>query len=319
MELHISHDADRWVAGMLPKLQPWMHPYRFSENVFTGHYKYHKIAETFCTPDSPPALIEQFRHAFSDYSSGRPFWVLDQVLALLPQEKSSCSFLDIGCATGRFSFYLASQKVGSVRGVEIRPHQVEQCNFIKSVDARFKDAPVRFDHVAESADDIRFLEGESFDVVLSLGVLYHLEKPVQHLRNVRRLTRYVAVIHTLTHSAAPVGFWKLIHEDPNWITKASSGVSWVPHVFDVENLLRHAGFARVEQLVHPDVAPFQSALIGRRKLPETGRIVRLVKGGIHALTPRFLRERRARFESLRLQWVLERYQNPYYHTYLAFV
>jgi 2-polyprenyl-3-methyl-5-hydroxy-6-metoxy-1,4-benzoquinol methylase len=144
--------------------------------------------------------------------------------------------LDIACATGWYSFSLADLGVENVTGVEIRHEQVEQAELIRALDSKRFES-VRFEHEPMSADEPSFREDQRYDVVLSRGLLYHLRDPFTHLANLRRLASRAVLLQTLTH-AHERGFWLSVRENPEWMTKAWSGASWIPHFADVPDLLR---------------------------------------------------------------------------------
>jgi tRNA (mo5U34)-methyltransferase len=94
-----------------------------------------------------------------------------------------------------------------------------------------------------------------FDVVLYLGVLYHMKEPLTCLERVRAVTREVAVIETeAVHlqgldDAALMQFYagSSLHTDfGNW---------YVPTIEALHNLCRAAGFAEVRTVVGPPPPP----------------------------------------------------------------
>jgi tRNA (mo5U34)-methyltransferase len=91
----------------------------------------------------------------------------------------------------------------------------------------------------------------AFDVVLYLGVLYHMQNPFEALRRVAAVTREVAILET--EAAAFGGFEhhalceffesnELNNDVTNW---------WAPNEKALTGLCRAAGFRRVEVLVGP--------------------------------------------------------------------
>ena len=90
-----------------------------------------------------------------------------------------------------------------------------------------------------------------FDVVLYLGVLYHMPEPLTCLERVRAVTKEVAVIETeaihlqgLDHEAL-LQFYagSSLHTDfGNW---------YVPTIEALRNLCRAAGFSEVRTIVGP--------------------------------------------------------------------
>jgi tRNA (mo5U34)-methyltransferase len=88
-----------------------------------------------------------------------------------------------------------------------------------------------------------------FDVVLFLGVLYHMDNPLGALRRVARVTKNLAIIET--HAVAVPGYERYemcefysgsqLNADPsNW---------WAPNLKALAGMCRAAGFSRVE-IVH---------------------------------------------------------------------
>jgi tRNA (mo5U34)-methyltransferase len=94
----------------------------------------------------------------------------------------------------------------------------------------------------------------TFDVVLYLGVLYHMEDPVGALRRVARVTRQQAIveteaIHVAEHADRPL--WEffptneLNHDVSNW---------WAPNLAALLGLCSSAGFVNAEVLGGPPTA-----------------------------------------------------------------
>jgi tRNA (mo5U34)-methyltransferase len=99
----------------------------------------------------------------------------------------------------------------------------------------------------------------TFDVVLYLGVLYHMENPFHALKRLAAVTGELAVIET--EAAAFPGYEnhavceffetdELNHDVSNW---------WAPNAKALIGMCRAAGFRRVEILVGPPQAPPDSA------------------------------------------------------------
>lgn len=91
----------------------------------------------------------------------------------------------------------------------------------------------------------------TFDVVLYLGVLYHMQEPLTALERVRRVTREVAVIETEAIDVAG-------HEDDGLVRFVAGnqvnqdfGNWYLPSISALHALCRAAGFSRVETVVGP--------------------------------------------------------------------
>ncbi|MGH2935503.1 MAG: class I SAM-dependent methyltransferase [Gaiellaceae bacterium] len=229
--------------------QPWMHPFRFADDVIVGWFKHEVDGDaTACVSSSPPNLRASMAAAFDRHMAADPEY---EIRELVERVGNDGRYLDIACATGWHSLALADLGVHEVIGVEIRPEQVGNAEFIRQLEPR-RFAAARFEHEPVSADDSDFRADEQYDVVLSLGLLYHLVDPFTHLQNLRRLAKRAVLLKTLTH-AHERGFWMHVREDPRWMTKAWSAASWIPHYADVPDLLRAVGFDAVETVTRPEL------------------------------------------------------------------
>jgi hypothetical protein len=97
---------------------------------------------------------------------------------------------DLGCLEGGFALALAQHGM-EVLGVEARQTNLEKALLLKEYFALPNLTFVR--------DDIKRFTRErygTFDVVLALGILYHLDAPVSWLRQLSELTRGVLVIES---------------------------------------------------------------------------------------------------------------------------
>jgi tRNA (mo5U34)-methyltransferase len=91
----------------------------------------------------------------------------------------------------------------------------------------------------------------TFDVVLFLGVIYHLEEPLKALRRVRQLTRGLAAIETeavLLPGAPGRSLWQFVdaaqlNDDPT--------IWWVPTLEGLRAACLAAGFSRAEVTAGP--------------------------------------------------------------------
>jgi 2-polyprenyl-3-methyl-5-hydroxy-6-metoxy-1,4-benzoquinol methylase len=99
--------------------------------------------------------------------------------------------LDLGCLEGYFSVECALHGA-EVLGIDAKEINLKKCEFVRSV--------LRVPSLSFALDDAMNVTRErygSFDVVLALGLLYHLEDPVSFLANVARLCEGFLVLDTL--------------------------------------------------------------------------------------------------------------------------
>jgi tRNA (mo5U34)-methyltransferase len=160
------------------------------------------------------------------------------------------SVLDIGAWNGNFSFEAKRRQAGRVLATD---------HHCWTADVGGRDTF----HLAKSALNLDIDELDidvpeltpdrvgQFDVVLFLGVFYHLPDPIQALKNVAALTRDVAVVEShldLADVERPAMVFypgaELNNDPTNW---------WGPNRQCVEALLRLVGFARIVYQPHPVV------------------------------------------------------------------
>jgi tRNA (mo5U34)-methyltransferase len=95
----------------------------------------------------------------------------------------------------------------------------------------------------------------SFDVVLYLGVLYHMKEPLTCLERLHRITKEVAVIETEAIEVKGLGSASLLQFHPGGDLGADFGNWYVPTIGALRALCRAAGFSRVETVVGAPPVP----------------------------------------------------------------
>jgi len=95
---------------------------------------------------------------------------------------------DLGCAEGGFSLALA-QKGANLLGIEARAKNLEKCSLLK---AHFGLPNLKF--IQDDVKNFTRKAFETFDVVLALGILYHLDKPVEWLQQVAEATKTILIV-----------------------------------------------------------------------------------------------------------------------------
>jgi tRNA (mo5U34)-methyltransferase len=172
--------------------------------------------------------------------------------AALPADLSGRSVLDIGCNAGFYSLEMKRRGAARVLGIDHDPGYLAQARFAAGVEG------LDIEYRQLSVYDVGAL-GDRFDIVLCLGVLYHLRHPLlaldlihehvaDHLLVFQSLQRAdPAVLRPLPdydfHDAVPFeapGWPKLhfiehrfAHDPTNW---------WVPNRACAAAMLRASGF-----------------------------------------------------------------------------
>ncbi len=194
-------------------------------------------------------------HFLGDYPAAKWHNFCDAI----PRELTGCTVLDIGCNAGFYSLEMKRRGAARVLGIDFDEDYLDQARFAAEVSG----LEIEFRHL--SVYDVGAL-GERFDVVLFMGVLYHLRYPLlaldlihTHVANdlliFQSMQRGSAEVQAIAENydfweSAPFdepGFPKLhfvehrYSDDPtNW---------WIPNRACVEAMLRSAGF---QIAAHPE-------------------------------------------------------------------
>src|SRR5690606_2642944 len=97
---------------------------------------------------------------------------------VLPSDLRGRSVLDIGCNAGFFAIQMARRSAARVVGIDTDPRYLAQARFAADVSG----AAIELRRM--SVYDVAQL-GERFDLVLFMGVLYHLRYPLLALDLIR--------------------------------------------------------------------------------------------------------------------------------------
>ena len=216
--------TDVELKARIEELGPWFHNMRLRGiETAPGHF----------LGDYPEIKFEHFREA-------------------IPADLTGKSVLDIGCNGGFYSFEMKRRGAARVLGIDTDEHYLRQARFAAEVmgaDVEFRNLPVW---------DVARL-GEKFDLVIFMGVLYHLRHPLlaldlihEHVakdlllfQSMQRGSREVVEVEDDYDFNAPAPFdepgypklhfieKKYSHDETNW---------WVPNRACAEAMLRSAGF-----------------------------------------------------------------------------
>ncbi|MGE0870186.1 MAG: TIGR04290 family methyltransferase [Kofleriaceae bacterium] len=216
--------ANRWLEAQIRSLGPWFH-----NLVLDG------------IPTAPD-------HFLGDYPR-RKFERIDH---LLPETLAGQTVLDIGCNAGFFAFEMARRGAARVVGIDSDSRYLEQARLASQV----LGLPIELHQL----DVYRVAElGERFDLVMFMGVLYHLRHPLLALD---RVFDHVAADRMLFQSmlrgpdlpppiAGDYGFDETaVFEQPGFpalyfVEHRYAGDWtnwWIPNRACIEAMLRSAGF-----------------------------------------------------------------------------
>jgi tRNA (mo5U34)-methyltransferase len=196
-------------------------------------------------------------HPLGDF----PRWKWEEIAPHLPQDLHGARALDIGCNAGFYTFELA-RRGADVLAIDVDEHYLRQARWACREFGR--EERVEFRQLG--VYDLARLDEEPFDVVLFLGVLYHLRHPLLALDLVAQATAGTLVVQTLTlpgdERVAPPADLEIEQRDrmrePGWPTMAFIEHElagdptnwWAPDAAAVEAMLRTSGMEVVAQPGH---------------------------------------------------------------------
>jgi tRNA (mo5U34)-methyltransferase len=197
-------------------------------------------------------------HFLGDYPSVK----FARFRSVLPQDMTGMTVIDIGCNAGFYSMEMKRRRADRVLGIDTDDRYLRQARFaaeVNELDIEFRHLPVW---------DVASLH-ERFDLVIFMGVLYHLRHPLLALDLIHEhVCRDLLLFQSMQRGSpntvdvqpdydfnAPApfddpGFPKMhfieqrySHDETNW---------WIPNRACIEAMLRSAGF-QIEQQPEEEV------------------------------------------------------------------
>jgi SAM-dependent methyltransferase len=162
---------------------------------------------------------------------GRPKWRKFQ----LPEDMTGKTFLDVGCWEGANCVQAVRRGASQVVGVDLCTSD----ELAENVE-RFGFEFLQLDVLSE-----KWLELDTFDVVLCAGVLYHVENVISLLLRLRRVTSGCLYLETAIKDIGgdtPLMVFKSddeVNNPSNW---------WVPNKRGLYAMLETCGFAEIEDV-----------------------------------------------------------------------
>ncbi len=186
------------LAARIAALGPWFHNLRLGD---------HQTAPDHFLGDFPRTKFERFAHA-------------------IPADLSGKTVLDIGCNAGFYSLEMKRRGASRVLGVDHDPHYLAQGKLaaeVSGLEVEFRQLEVY---------DVGAL-GESFDVVIFMGVLYHLRHPLLALDLIRE------------HVAGDLLIFQSLQRGPETVLEVPREVP-----FSEEAMFQHEGYPALYFVEH---------------------------------------------------------------------
>jgi len=188
---------------------------------------------------------KKWRHSFrfGDVQSKGSDKLQDWKLSVLPKDYSGKSVMDIGCADGFFSFDAEEKGADGVLAIDDEPREQRPT---RELAFQLLDSKVRYKQLDLYDFDSQL--DEYFDIIIFMGVLYHLKYPLFGLEKVvKKLakggtlyleTEYSILYSIMGQSAAEFIKDDRLQKDPtNW---------WVPSIKCIRDMMEVAGLSDIE-------------------------------------------------------------------------
>ena len=232
-----GRDAEA-LRAEVDRLGPWRLPF--------------PLAHGIATTEGPTADVATARMQY------RRDLIAGTVADLLGDDLATADVIDIGCQTGYFSMDLAERGAASVLGIDLRPGNLAQARFLAEHHGVER---VRF----EQGDVDELVVDRQYDVVLNLGLLYHVTRPLDLLKTTYELTRGVAVVDTVCSTEPVAAFLLLSDKDVDMPGEGRDVVELHPTYRAVVEGLRFAGFRHVFEVQGLTDRPHRNYRLGGRR------------------------------------------------------
>jgi len=228
---HLQNSNAEILKKVIDMLGPWFHDFELKPGVSTN-------------PDNRNSQINKWKFL-------EPF---------IPKDLSGKTVLDIGCNSGFFSFEMKKRNARRVVGTDIMPHCLAQARFL----SHWFDHPMELRQIdAYNVDSL----GE-FDLVIFIGVLYHLKHPLYALEKVSAICKDTMYLHSLLHGEGDHETLdnyefkdRNLFDHPNFprmhfIEKSFNNDQsnwWISNRSCLKAMARVAGFSKIEDTKFPEI------------------------------------------------------------------
>lgn len=171
--------ANGKLSARVEALGPWFHNLRLPDCA-KGPLRWVQTAPEHPLGDFPAGFFRSFRRA-------------------LPRDLTGKTVLDIGCNAGFYSLEMKRRGAARVLGIDHDPLYLRQAEFARDqlgLDVEFRQLEVY---------QVDQLAPEQFDLVLFLGVFYHLRHPLYALEKVASVVRGRLIFQTMERGLSTVG------------------------------------------------------------------------------------------------------------------
>ena len=210
--------SDEEICQEFAKYNLWHYAYKFEGEIsFSSHH------------NNPGPLTNISERPLQRFKHFMPYLVESQGGSLKGKR-----VLDIACNSGFWSIQCALLGA-EVVGFDVRPELVEQSNLIKSIVGINNVNFQLLDFWEMSPQSL----GGTFDVVLNLGILYHLSSPLEALKLTKSMAQKTILLDTAVYPSLDSAI-ELRWEEPDDIRlAASAGIVAHSSKSGIDLMLKH--------------------------------------------------------------------------------
>lgn len=136
-------------------------------------------------------------------------YFFEPLIRLMGGSLTGKRILDLGCNAGFWSLHAVQNGCDYTVGIDGRQMHIDQANFVFEVHEIPKS---RFDFIQGNVFEVDFQSLGHFDIILCLGLLYHVSKPMELLEKMAAVSKDILVIDTRV-AKGKGSFIQIRHED----------------------------------------------------------------------------------------------------------
>jgi 2-polyprenyl-3-methyl-5-hydroxy-6-metoxy-1,4-benzoquinol methylase len=185
------------------------------------------------------------------------FNMIDSAIEMLgynSKNLETLSAIDLGCAEGFTAMYLREKGIAQIDCFDLNEEQLERFQLIEA----YKDIEGSNKFIMDLERPGWALElDKSYELVLCLGVLYHMENPMLFMRNVFEITKYACILESDTPivSKNDGGYLKQVEQQ---VTKKQGDIRYIlelrPNINALIDMALAVGFSSVSVVEPPESA-----------------------------------------------------------------
>jgi len=199
---------------------------------YNFHFAYGVTTENQGTFQEKDTVMHRFRSEL----------ISETVVDLLGDLKTSSTVLDLGCHCGIMSLDFADRGINEVTGYEIRKNNLDQ--------ARFLQEYYRINNVKFVQKDVYDVVPEpQYDVVLCLGLLYHVIRPIDVIEVCYKKAKKFVIVDTITHKNPISAYMVIGGKNPNIAVEGTREIEFQPTYRGLIDTMKSVGFKLVVEVV----------------------------------------------------------------------